>query len=75
MPLYSLTNFKKYYRNEPNFNGVYLGNNLSKIKNGAYIRSLGEYESIRSHWIALYVNSKKVTNFDSFGGKKLKSSS
>ena len=34
-----LTNFEitKYYQNEPEFKGVYSRNNLSKIKNGAYI--------------------------------------
>ena len=32
-----LTNFetKKYFENEPKFNGVYSKNNLSKIKDGA----------------------------------------
>ena len=42
-------------------------NNLSKIKDGAYIINLDEYESIRTHWVALYVNAKNVTYFDSFG--------
>ena len=34
-----LTNFEiqKYYQNKPKFNGVYLRNNLPKIKDGAYI--------------------------------------
>ena len=64
-----LTNFEiqKYYENEPKFNGVYSRNNLSKIKDGAYIINLDEYESIGTHWIALYVNAKNVTYFDSFG--------
>ena len=57
----------KYYANEPKFNGIYLRNNLSKIKDGAYIINLDEYESIITHWIALYVNAKKVTYFDSLG--------
>ena len=38
-----LTNFEiqKYYKNEPRFNGVFSGNNLSKkIKVGAYIINL-----------------------------------
>ena len=26
-----------------------------------------EYESIGTHWIALYVNGENVTYFDSFG--------
>ena len=34
MPPYPLINFeiRKYYQNEPKFNGVYSRNNLSKIK-------------------------------------------
>ena len=34
---------------------------FSKIKDGAYIINLDEYKSIRTHWIALYVNTKNVT--------------
>ena len=42
---------QKYYKNEPKFNGVYLGNNLPKIKDGAYVINLNEHESIRAHWL------------------------
>ena len=68
MPPYSLTNFEiqKYYQNEPKFNSVYSRNNLSKIKDGAYLINIDEYESIRTHWIALYVNAENVTYFDRF---------
>ena len=68
MLLHSLTNFEiqKYYQNEPKLNGVYSRNNLSKIKGGAYIISLDEYESIETRWIAWYVNDNNVTYFDSF---------
>ena len=52
---------------EPIFNGVYSKNNLSKIKDRGYIINLDEYESIGTHWIALYVNAENVTYFDSFG--------
>ena len=64
MPPHPLTNFKiqKYYQNEPKFNGVYSRNNLSKIKDGAYIINLDDYESIKTHWIAFYVNAKNVKN-------------
>ena len=58
---------QKYYQNEPKFNSVYSRNNLSEIKDGAYIINLDEYESRETHWIALHVNSKIVTYFDSFG--------
>ena len=46
MPPHLLTNFaiQKYYQNEIRFNGVYSRNNLSKMKNGAYIINLDEYE-------------------------------
>ena len=69
MSPHPLTNFEiqKYYQNETKFNGVYSINNLPKIKDGAYVINLDEYESIETHWIALYVNSNKVTYFDSFG--------
>ena len=65
-----LTNFEiQKYQNEPKFNGIYLRNNLSKIKDGAYILNLDEYELIGTHWIALYLNAKNVTYFDHFGVK------
>ena len=57
---------QKYYQNKPKFNGVYSRNNLSKIKDGAYIINLDEYESIGTHWIALCVNYSNITYFDSF---------
>ena len=61
-----LTNLEiqKYYQNEFKFNGVYSRRNLSKTKGGVYIINLHEYESIETHWIALYVNAKNVKHFD-----------
>ena len=75
MSPHPLTNFEiqKHYQNEPTFNGVCWRNNLPKIKDGAYVKNLDEYESIGTHWIALYVNgnSRKTSYdaiyFDSFG--------
>ena len=69
MPPHYLTNFEvqKYYENEPKFNGVYSRNNLSKIKNEAYILNLDKYKSIATHWIDLDVYDNTVTYFDSFG--------
>ena len=56
-----------YYQNEPRFNGVYSRDNLpNKIKDRAYVINLDEYSDIGTHWIALYVNNKTVTYFDSF---------
>ena len=51
---------KKYYQNKPKFNGVYSRNNLSRIKDGAYMINFHEYESIRT-------NAENITYFDSFG--------
>ena len=57
-----------YYQIEPRFNGVYSRDNFpDKTKDGAYVINLDEYSDIRTHWIALYVNNKTVTHFDSFG--------
>ena len=69
MPPHPLTNseIQKYYQNKPKFNIVYSRNNLSKIKDGTYTINLDEYELIRTHWIALYVNPNSGTYFQSFG--------
>ena len=63
-----LTNFeiRKYYQNKPKFNGVYSRNNSPEIKDGIYIINLDEFKSIRTHWIALYVNGNNIIYFDSF---------
>ena len=65
-----LTNFEiqAYYQNEPRFIGVNSRDNLpDKIQDGAYVVNLDEYSDIGTHWIALYVNNKTATYFDSFG--------
>ena len=65
-----LTNFEiqGYYQNEPRFNGVFSRDNLpNTIINGAYVINLDEYRDIGTHWVALYVNNKTATYFDSFG--------
>ena len=70
IPPHSSTNFliQNYYQNEPRFNGVYSRDNLpDKIKDGTYVINLDEYSDVGTHWIALYVNTKTVTYFDSFG--------
>ena len=46
---------------------MYSKDYLFKRKDGAYIKNLDKYESIGTHWIALYVNTENVTYFDSFG--------
>ena len=78
-----LTNFEIQgcYQNEPRFNEVFSRDNLPNsnnnndnnnnnnniIKNGAYVINLDECRDIGTHWVALYVNNKTVTYFDSFG--------
>ena len=37
------------------------------IKNSAYVINLYEYQDIGTLWVALYVNNKTATYFDSFG--------
>ena len=80
-PPHPLTNFEiqGYYQNEPRFNWVFSRDNLpNTIKNGAsetsrakcgeraYVINLNEYRDIGTHWVALYVNNKTATYFDSF---------
>ena len=69
MQLHLLINseIQKHYENGTKFNGVYSRNNLSKIKDGAFVTNLDEYESVRTHWLAFYVNDSNLTYFDSFG--------
>ena len=68
MPPHPLTNLEinNYYKNEPRFNGVCSRDNLSKIKDGAYIINLDEYSDSGTHWVALWVNNNNVTCFDRF---------
>ena len=70
LPFHPLTNIEinEYYANEPRFNGVYSRNNLpSKIKKGAYVINLDEYENTGMHWITLFVKTNEIIYFDSFG--------
>ena len=75
IPPHPLTNFEiqAYYLNQPRFNGVFSRDNLpkrssaDKIKNSAYVINLDEYHDVGTHWVALYINNKTVTYFDSFG--------
>ena len=48
MPPHPLTNFEiqKYYQNEPKFNGIYSTDNLTEIKDGAYVINLVEYSGL-----------------------------
>ena len=70
IPPHLLTNFEiqTYYQSEPRFNRVYSRDNLpDEIKGRAYVVNLDEHHDIGSYWVALYVNNKTVTYFESFG--------
>ena len=70
IPPHPLTNFEiqAYYQNEPSFEGVVSRDSLpNTIKNSAYVNNLDEYHDIGTHCVALYVNNKTITYFDSFG--------
>ena len=58
----------EYYKNEPRFNSVYSRNNLpNKIKKGAYVINLDEYENTGTHRVSLFVEANEVIYFGSFG--------
>ena len=70
LSFHPLTNIEinEYYKNEPNFNSVYSRNNLpNKIKKGAYVINLDEYENTGTNWLALFVKPKYTVYFNSFG--------
>ena len=70
MPFHPLTNIEisEYYKKKPRFNAVYSRNNLpNKIKKGAYVINLDEYENTDTHWVPLFVKPKYTVYFDSFG--------
>ena len=58
---------QKYYQNEDKFNGVYSKNKSPKTKDGPYVINTDKYESVGTHWIALYMTSDNGKYFDGFG--------
>ena len=38
-----------------------------KLKKGAYVINLDEYENTGTHWVSLFVKPKYTVYFDSFG--------
>ena len=70
IPPHPLTSFKiveYFFKNKP-FNGVYSTDNLpGKTELGAYIVNLQDYLGPSTHWVALYIKSKEINYFDSFG--------
>ena len=55
-----LTNFeiKKFYQNKPKFDSVTSLNNLPKIRDGACIINLDQYELLGTHWVVLNGNAE-----------------
>ena len=62
----SLTNFEiqKYYQNELRFNGVYSRDNMSEIKDGAYLMNTLIFFTLL--FDTSYVHNNNVIYFDSF---------
>ena len=58
---------KDYFKDEPRFNGVYSKDNLSKLKNGAYVINLDHSENTGRHWVVIFVQKDEVIYFESFG--------
>ena len=67
---------QRHYQKESKFNGIYSRNNFLN-KRWPYAINLDQYESIGTHWIALYVNriNKRASHdeiyFDSFWVKHI----
>ena len=57
-----ITNYIKY---EPRFNGVFLRNNLSRIKIGVYVINLDDEKSKGTHLVSLFINRNTTVYFDS----------
>ena len=57
-----ITNYIKY---EPRFNGVFLRNNLSRIKIGVYVINLDDEKSKGTHLVSLFINRNTTLYFDS----------
>ena len=58
--------YKRVTRINPDFNGIYSRDNLSRIKDGTYIINLDKYSDIGTLGIPLYVQINDLTYFDSF---------
>ena len=70
MLLHPLTNFeiKRYYQNEPRFNGVFSKDNLpKKIKHGAYIINLHSMQVLVRTGLLYFVKKSETFYLDSFG--------
>ena len=69
IPFDPLTNFEimDYFKSVKGFNGFFSRNNLSKLKNGAYVINLDHSENTGTHCIVIFLKNIKVIYFDNFG--------
>ena len=58
---------KNAIKKVPKVSGVYSINNLTEIKDWAYVINFDEHELLGNNWITLYMNRGNATYFDSFG--------
>ena len=52
-------------------NVIFSWNNLTRIKDGAYVINLDEKKSKETHWVSLLINRNTAVYFDSFGIKNI----
>ena len=56
-----------YFCRDCRFNGVFLRNNLPRIKDGTHVKNLDDKNSKGTHWILLFVDRNLAVYFDFFG--------
>ena len=54
----------KYFNDESRFNGVFLRENLSRIKDSAYVINLGDKQSKGTHWVSIFIDRNTNVLFD-----------
>ena len=68
VPLHPSNNMEitNYFNYEPKFNGAFSRNNLSRIKDGAYVMNLDDKNSKGTHWISSFIDRNAAVYFVSF---------
>ena len=56
-----------YFKYKPRFNDVFSRNNLPRIKDEPYVKSLNDKNCTGTHWVSLFIHKKVAIYFDSFG--------
>ena len=72
--LHPLNNIEiiNYFNYDSRFNGVFSRNNLSRIKDGAYVINLDDKNSKSTYWFSLSVDRNTAVYFHSFGIEYIK---